>query len=205
MLEININFRLNSTAVTSLGQKVNKIHAIWHTVLRIFLPMALEKPTRGKPVRERESFFIMLLGKNQTFIYSQNPTYLNPTGCLVFCANAATISLQYFSRKQCRNSSNLQPRFLCRKRKFMPSICVHTLQENHTVRTTLNAVVQSSKTVPRKCCQQPRKMCLFFPSIFVPKMCLGNCAKNYIVQILYLLEILAYTKCSCTLLGFCAK
>ena len=60
MLEININFRLNNTVVTSLfhGKKVNKMHAIQHTVLKNFWPMALEKPTRGKPVREREIFII---------------------------------------------------------------------------------------------------------------------------------------------------
>ena len=60
MLEININFRLNNTAVTSSfhGQKVNKMHAIQHTVLRNFWPMALEKPTCGIPVSE--SIFIFL-------------------------------------------------------------------------------------------------------------------------------------------------
>ena len=108
MLEININIRLNNTAVTSFfhWQKINKMHAIQHTVLRNVWPMALEKPTRRKPVRERESCIISW-GKNQTFIYSQNPTYLNPVGCLVFCANDASISVQFFSWKMCQNSSNL--------------------------------------------------------------------------------------------------
>ena len=64
MLEININFRLNNTVVTSIFnvQKVNKMHAIQHTVLRFFWPMALEKPTRGKLVRERE-FLLLAYGK----------------------------------------------------------------------------------------------------------------------------------------------
>ena len=40
---------------------------------------ALEKPPRGKPVRERERVFIMLQDKNQTLIFTvKNPTYLNP-------------------------------------------------------------------------------------------------------------------------------
>ena len=48
--------------------------------------MALEKPTRGKPVRERESL-LLASGKNQTLIFTvKNPTYLNPEICLGFRA-----------------------------------------------------------------------------------------------------------------------
>ena len=59
--------------------------------------MALEKPTRGKQVRERESI-LFLQDKNQKYFYSNKPTYLNPENdpadCLGFCAFATSISVQ---------------------------------------------------------------------------------------------------------------
>ena len=77
---------------------------------------ALEKPPRGKPVRERE--FIISSGKIQTVFYSQNTTYLNQRkspsrlprvlckGCLDFHANI-------FTKKCAEITATNSPRFLC--------------------------------------------------------------------------------------------
>ena len=60
MLEININIRLNNTAVTSLfhGQKVNKMHTIQHSTQEI-LANGLGKTHKGKTSqRERVLLFL---------------------------------------------------------------------------------------------------------------------------------------------------
>ena len=83
--------------------------------------MALEKPTRGKPVRERESL-LLASGKNQTLIFTvKNPTYLNPeiwpADCLGFRAFAASISVQNFSENLPKISANLSLDFCAEEEK----------------------------------------------------------------------------------------
>ena len=141
-------------------------HTIQHTVLRNFWPMALEKPTRGKPVKERERVFIKLLGKNQTFIYSQNPTYLNPVGCLIFCANAALISVQCPFPKTMPNQQQTQPGFLCRMRNILPSIFVPKTAENPYSMDSIKWCHTASKIMP------------VLSANFMPKTALENCAKS---------------------------
>ena len=112
---------------------------------RIFGQWPWKNP-QGENQSERE--FLLLCFRKKSDIHLQSKsTYLNPTSCLIFRANATSISVQYFSRKQRQNSNNLQPRFLC-KENFLPSIFVHTLLEIRTVRTALNTAIQTSKTVP---------------------------------------------------------
>ena len=89
--------------------------------------MALEKPTRGKPVRERE-FIIMLQDKNQTLIFTvKNPTYLNPeiwpADCLGFRAFAASISVQTFSKNVPKISANLSLKFCVEEEKSALVFC----------------------------------------------------------------------------------
>ena len=150
------------------------MQSIQHIVLRNFWSMALEKPTREKPVREREGVLLILQEKIRQSFYSQNTTYLDPAGCLVFRANAASISVLASSRKQCRNDSKSQSSISvqewqnsalenCSKTAAKPyctdSIkCFCTASKN--VHVALGSMLfLSLKTVPeflpRKLCQNP--------------------------------------------------
>ena len=77
---------------------------------------ALEKPPWGKPVKERD-FIIMLQEKNQTFIYSQKPTYLNPVKWLSklprFLCKAVSFSVQVLLEKRAWKTQQSLPSILC--------------------------------------------------------------------------------------------
>ena len=95
MLQININFRLNNTAVTSSfhGQKVNKNARHSAQYSEIFGQWPWKNP-QGENQSERESFIILQEKKSDSPFAVKNTTYLNLAGCLVFRANAASISVQ---------------------------------------------------------------------------------------------------------------
>ena len=77
-----------------------------HAVLRNFWPMALEKPTRGRPVRQRESFYYF---NNMNSKYSRSTTYL----CCIKCT-------QTFSHFLCQSSFS----------KFVPNKTLKTVQSS---------------------------------------------------------------------------
>ena len=130
-----------------------------HTVLRIFSQMALEKLTRGKPVRERESLLFLRIKIRHEFIV-KNPTYLNtkiwPVSCLGFCARLSQFLCNFSSRKMCQNNSFI-----------LTSKTVPECLETRVVRTVINAAVRPSISVPQKltCClgihawSSPQNMC----------------------------------------------
>ena len=72
------------------------MHAIQHTVIRNFWPMALEKPTREKPVRERDFIIRKFIANLRNF-----QTNLSQPGrenfCLVFHAKQKKSNSDYFS------------------------------------------------------------------------------------------------------------
>ena len=68
--------------------------------------MALEKPTRGKPVKERKSFYYLLKKKSDIHLQSKS-TYLNqrksPSRLSRFICKAASFSVHKSSQKMCKN------------------------------------------------------------------------------------------------------
>ena len=110
------------------------------------------KNPQGENQSKKESFIIMLQEKSDIRLKSKS-TYLNPTGCLVFRANAASISVPYLFSKTVPNQQQPQPRFLCRMRNILLSIFVPKTAENPYSTDSiknLNVVVHTSKTMPGK-------------------------------------------------------
>ena len=102
------------------------MHTIQHTVLINFWPMALEKPTRGKPVKERELYYSSGKKSDNPFTV-KNTSYLNLAGCLVFCANVASIFVQPLFENSAKIAAKPQPRFLCRNLKNLPQfLCLNS-------------------------------------------------------------------------------
>ena len=157
-----INIRLNNTAVTSLfhGQKVNNKHAIQHTVHRNFWPMALEKPTRGKLFRKRESFYYAS-GKNQTFVYSKKsnlsqPRKMTQQSVSVFVLFFASISMQILLGKCARNISKNLPS------KTVPTPSKSVLYRQHLMLSQILISVSTKKKLPREMWCTSLEICTCF-------------------------------------------
>ena len=158
---------------------------------------ALEKPPRGKPVRERERFYYAS-GKNQTFIYSQKPTYLNPVKwlsklprflckcCLVFHASP--------SWKTClKNLARSALNFCAKQQLMLPSISVQTVTKIRIVRTAINVVVR-----PLNPCHRNTVCCLDKCAWNLPR---NQCQIRTVrpaINVAVLLKICAHNKCCCT-------
>ena len=114
------------------------------------LNQALEKPPRGKPVRERERDFIMLQQKKIRHSYPvQNSTYLNQQTVSFLVHMLPQFLCISFLEKRAKNSSKSQPRFLCRRRNSALDFCAQNSRKICTVRTAINAPY-NSKLVPKK-------------------------------------------------------
>ena len=156
--------------------------------------MALEKPPRGKPVREREILLFLQDKKSDIHFYSQKSNLSQPRNltsrlswfpcfcCLDFCANLLG--------KRAKNISKSQPRFLCRRRKIRPRFSCPEQQKKRTVRTSLNDAV-----LLENCAWKVQKTALKF----VPVIHLENYAEKVqsvqtvrtSISVLYGLEIRA--------------
>ena len=83
------------------------------------------KNPQGENQSERVYYFFKI------DIHLQSKSNLSqPADCLIFCAYAASISVQSFSRKTCQKPATTQPRYLCRMSKIMPLIFVPISAEN---------------------------------------------------------------------------
>ena len=136
------------------------MHAIQNTVLKKFWPMALEKPTRGEPIRDRESFIISSEKKSHIHLQS-NSNLSQPSRLPRFPCKSCPDFRAIFSRKQCRNNSITQPRFLC---------------------ITSRKSIQSSKIVPEKpVCNLEIHVCPFLD--FCAQIFLENSAKSVLYDL----------------------
>ena len=72
------------------------MHAIQHTVLRNFWPMALEKPTRGKLVKEREIFIIRKFTAKLRNFQTNLSQPKKEKKFLVFCAKQEKSNSDFF-------------------------------------------------------------------------------------------------------------
>ena len=102
--------------------------------------MTLEKPTRGKPVRDGESLLLASGKKSDINFYSQKSTYLNSEICLGFRA--------IFFSKNVPKPAATQPRFLCQTvqhlmQLYSTSFSVPDRTEIKCSRTAINAAAPS--------------------------------------------------------------
>ena len=82
------------------------MHTIQHTVLRKFWPIALEKPTRGKPVSEREIFII----SSRKILESHLRSKYSLSQPKKMTQQDASISMQMLSRFLCLSFSKNVPK-----------------------------------------------------------------------------------------------
>ena len=143
MLEININFQTLRHAETTIFhlQKDKYQHAIQHTEHKYFQPMALEKPTREKRVKERDFTIRKFTAKLRNF-----KTNLSQPGrenfCLVFCAKQEKSNSYFF--------------FFCFLPRFLCLYIDCTVQTNCTDLEIRGQEFFSLKIVPRNL---PQKLC----------------------------------------------